>query len=74
MDNEQPTPTMTPAQALELGRLVDEHEPEVVALPREWFPGQPMVVTFLMDKTDVEWVIDTNGESWQADRALRRAA
>jgi hypothetical protein len=74
MSSEQPTPTMNPAQATELARLVDEHKPDLVALPRQRFPGQPMVITFLMNKASVEWVIDTDGESWLADRAMRGAA
>jgi hypothetical protein len=65
---------MTPAQAIELGRLADEHKPDMVALPSQPFPGQPMVVTFLHTTSNVRWVIDINGDSWLADRALRRAA
>lgn len=76
---------ITPRQASELARLVDEHEPDMVALPRQRLPGQPMTVTFLHDGTDTVagadvvtpdavWVIDFDGKSWPADRAMRKAA
>jgi hypothetical protein len=76
--------TMTPRQATELGRLVEKHKPDLVALPQQRFPGQPLTVTFLHDDTvvagadvavpDVVWVIGFDGKSWPADRAMREAA
>jgi hypothetical protein len=79
MSTEEPTPQMidylTRGQAIELGRLVDEYQPDIVSFRDRPHPGQPTVVTFLRDgRDDVEWVIDINGDSWPADRSLRSAA
>jgi hypothetical protein len=62
---------IAPAQAIELARLVEQHQPDMVVMPLQRHLGRELVVTFLSADANWRFVIDVAGLSWPA---IRQAA